>query len=77
MIEHYHHGSPVCAAKARLALAEKAIAWLARCKARPSFPSLLLTWCPPDLTDDLKTFGRQSWPQVERILGAALPHSGA
>jgi glutathione S-transferase len=42
--------------------------WLARFKARPSFQSSLLTWCPPDLTDDLRTFGRQSWPQVERML---------
>jgi glutathione S-transferase len=44
--------------------------WLTRFKARPSFQSSLLTWCPPDLTDDLKTYGQQSWPQVKQILTA-------
>ena len=44
--------------------------WFKRFKARPSFQSSLLTWCPPDLTDDLKTFGQQSWPQVKEILTA-------
>jgi hypothetical protein len=44
--------------------------WLTRFRAQPSFQSSLLTWCPPDLTDDLKTFGQQSWPQVKQILTA-------
>jgi len=44
--------------------------WFTRFKARRSFQLSLLNWCPPDLTDDLKTFGQQSWPQVKRILNA-------
>ena len=42
--------------------------WFARIKARPAFKHAFLDWCPPDLTDDLLTFGRQSWPNVERLL---------
>ena len=45
--------------------------WFARIKARPAFKPALLDWCPKDLTDDLKTFGQQSWPSVQRILAAA------
>jgi len=26
--------------------------------------------CPPDLTNDLKTFGTRSWPDVKRLLAA-------
>ena len=43
-------------------------AWFARIKARPTFRPAFLDWCPPDLTADLLTFGRQSWPSVERLL---------
>jgi glutathione S-transferase len=43
-------------------------AWFARIKARPAFKPAFLDWCPPDLTADLLTFGRQSWPSVERLL---------
>jgi glutathione S-transferase len=42
--------------------------WFERIKARPTFKPAFLDWCPPDLTADLLTFGRQSWPQVERLL---------
>jgi glutathione S-transferase len=42
--------------------------WFNRIKARPAFKPAFLDWCPPDLTADLLTFGRQSWPQVERLL---------
>jgi glutathione S-transferase len=45
--------------------------WFDRIKARPSFESSFLTWCPPDLTRDLKTYGTQSWPEVHRVLKAA------
>ena len=45
--------------------------WFVRVKARPSFESSFLTWCPPDLTRDLKTFGTQNWPSVQRVLQAA------
>ena len=41
--------------------------WFNR-KARPSFKPAFLDWCPPDLTADLLTFGRQSWPSVQKLL---------
>jgi glutathione S-transferase len=44
--------------------------WFERMKARPSFRPALLDMCPPDLTEDLKTFGTQSWPDVKRLLAA-------
>jgi glutathione S-transferase len=44
--------------------------WFNRVKARPAFKAALLDWCPPDLTNDLLTFGRQSWPSVERLLAS-------
>jgi glutathione S-transferase len=45
--------------------------WFDRVKARPTFTPAFLTWCPADLTADLKTFGTQSWPDVQRVLQAA------
>ena len=42
--------------------------WFSRIKARPAFKPAFLDWCPPDLTADLLTFGRQSWPSVEKLL---------
>jgi glutathione S-transferase len=45
-------------------------AWFERMKSRPSFKPSLLDMCPPDLTNDLKTFGTQSWPEVKRLLAA-------
>ena len=45
--------------------------WFERIKARPTFKPALLDWCPPDLTDDLLKFGRQSWPSVEYLLAQA------
>jgi glutathione S-transferase len=45
--------------------------WFGRIKARAAFKPALLDWCPPDLTADLLTFGRQSWPSVERLLAGA------
>lgn len=44
--------------------------WFERMKSRPSFRPALLDMCPSDLTDDLKTFGAQSWPDVKRLLAA-------
>ncbi len=43
--------------------------WFERIKARPSFQPSLLDMCPPDLTNDLKTFGAESWPDVEAAAG--------
>jgi glutathione S-transferase len=45
--------------------------WFARIKSRPTFRPAFLDWCPPDLTNDLRTFGSQSWPEVRRILRVA------
>jgi glutathione S-transferase len=44
--------------------------WFERMKSHPSFTPSLLDMCPPDLTNDLKTFGTQSWPDVKRLLAA-------
>ena len=44
--------------------------WFERIKSRPSFRPSLIDVCPPDLTNDLKTFGTQSWPDVKRLLAA-------
>ncbi len=45
--------------------------WFERVKARPTFKSSFLTWCPDDLTQDLKTFGTRNWPNVQRALETA------
>ena len=45
--------------------------WFARVQKRDSFQPMLLGWCPEDLTNDLKTFGAESWPSVSKILRAA------
>jgi glutathione S-transferase len=46
--------------------------WFERSKARPTFKAAFLDWCPPDLTADLLSFGRQSWPSVERLLAVGV-----
>lgn len=43
--------------------------WFNRIKERPGFKPSFLDWCPPDLTEDLMTFGTQSLPDVREILG--------
>ncbi len=43
--------------------------WFEAIKARPRFKEAFLDWCPEKLTDDLKTFGEQSWPEVKTIIG--------
>ena len=45
--------------------------WFDRIRSRPTFAPSFLTWCPADLTADLKTFGMRSWPDVQRVLQAA------
>lgn len=42
--------------------------WFERIKALPSFKPVFLDWCPEDLTNDLHTFGSQSWVEVKQIL---------
>lgn len=44
--------------------------WFARVRARPTFQTAVLDWCPAALTNDLKTFGARSWPDVQRVLAA-------
>jgi glutathione S-transferase len=44
--------------------------WFERIKSRPTYKPQLRDWCPPDLTNDLATFGAQSWPEVKQILNA-------
>ena len=45
--------------------------WFVRVQSRPTFKPAFLEWCPPELTVDLKTYGTQSWPDVERVLQVA------
>jgi glutathione S-transferase len=45
--------------------------WFERIQARPSFKPALIDWIPDGLKSDLITNGRKSWPEVQRILGAA------
>ena len=42
--------------------------WFSRIKSLPSFIPTFLDWCPTELTNDLKNFGEQSWPEVKEIL---------
>jgi len=42
--------------------------WFTRVRARPTFVKSVLDWCPAQLTNDLQTFGAQSWPEVQRVL---------
>ena len=44
-------------------------AWFNRVKAMGSFAPTFLHWCPEELTNDLRTFGAQSWPDVKQIIG--------
>lgn len=44
-------------------------AWFDRIRARDTFKPSFLDWCPEDLTNDLRDFGTQSWPDVKRIIG--------
>jgi len=43
--------------------------WWGQIQEVPTFQSAILDWCPEDLTNDLLTFGSQSWPEVQVILG--------
>lgn len=43
--------------------------WFNKISANESFKKAFLDWCPEDLTNDLKTFGTQSWPEVRKIVG--------
>jgi glutathione S-transferase len=42
--------------------------WFERIKERPTYQPQLRDWCPADLTNDLATFGAQSWPEVKQGL---------
>ncbi len=45
--------------------------WFERIRSRRSFRPSFLEWCPADLTNDLNTFGSQTWPEVRRMLKTA------
>ena len=42
--------------------------WWDRIKSRKHFKACFLDWCPEELTNDLMTYGTQSWPEVKEIL---------
>jgi glutathione S-transferase len=44
--------------------------WFERIRGRDPFGPALLDWCPPELRDDFARFGAESWPRVQRIVGA-------
>ncbi len=44
--------------------------WFERIKSRPTYKPHLRDRCPPDLTNDLATFGVLSRPEVKQILNA-------
>jgi len=46
----------------------KVTAWFERIKQRPAFQKNLIEWVPEDLTNDLRTNGQKSWPEVAKIL---------
>jgi glutathione S-transferase len=44
--------------------------WFERVKMRPSFKPALIDVCPSDLTQDLITFGSESWQEARRFVAA-------
>lgn len=42
--------------------------WLAAIKTRPTFEAAIWRWMPEDLTEDLRTNGARSWPEVADML---------
>jgi len=42
--------------------------WFERMRARPTFGPAIPSWCPANLTDDLRRFGAESWPRVRKML---------
>lgn len=45
--------------------------WFDRIVARPTFGPSFVDWMPQSLTDDLKTNGQQSWPEIAQLLSIA------
>jgi glutathione S-transferase len=45
--------------------------WWRRATARPSFKPQIIDWIPEGLTNDLRTYGPRSWPEIKRIVGIA------
>ena len=43
--------------------------WFNRIKERSAFKPMFLDWCPEELTNDLMTFGTQTFPQAVEMLG--------
>ncbi|MGH8260632.1 MAG: glutathione S-transferase family protein [Steroidobacteraceae bacterium] len=42
--------------------------WFERIKVRPSFQSALVGWMPDDLVAEMRSNGRASWPEIQRLL---------
>jgi glutathione S-transferase len=51
--------------------------WWQQIQALPTFKPSILDWCPEDLTNDLLSFGSQSWPDVRSILQTEDVDNGA
>jgi len=64
MLELYHHGTSVCAAKARIALGEKGLDWVGHSTSIPA----LLKYVPPGLGEMMGKYGREAWPKVKAIV---------
>jgi len=45
--------------------------WFARMRARPSFDPAIDEYLPESLANDFRTYGAESWPEVEAVLKAA------
>jgi glutathione S-transferase len=43
--------------------------WFERIKERPTFNSAFVDWMPADLTEEMRTNGEKSWPDIKSIIG--------
>ena len=43
--------------------------WFERVKERPTFNSAFVNWMPADLTEEMRTNGEKSWPEIKAIIG--------
>ena len=48
--------------------------WFDQIRARPSFEQALFQYLPKDLKNDMKTRGRQAWPEVKKLLNTGAKH---
>jgi ganglioside-induced differentiation-associated protein 1 len=43
--------------------------WFERVRERPTFEASFVVWMPADLTEEMRTNGEKSWPEVKAIIG--------